>query len=152
MENAYHCLGKNGRLGIVLSNSIASVEKYDKARQWLLKKMRIVATFDLPAGAFADTGVNTTLLVAYKPSESELKKLQEQDYEIFVRNIRNIGYDVQTDKRVKSYREILRINENFDVEINEEGDKVVDEEFTQTIKDFKEWALTQEETLQKIFL
>lgn len=38
-----------------------------KAREWFMDKMRIVALFDLPANVFADTGVNTTLVIAYKP-------------------------------------------------------------------------------------
>jgi len=34
LENAYRLLDTNGRMGIVLSNSIASVDKYRKAREW----------------------------------------------------------------------------------------------------------------------
>ena len=77
LENAYRILNKGGRMGIIVSNSIASIDRWNKARQWLMEKMRIVALFDLPANVFADTGVNTTLIVAYKPKENELKKLQE---------------------------------------------------------------------------
>lgn len=49
LENAYRILKENGRLGIVLSNSIASIDTHEIARQWLMEKMRIVAIFDLPA-------------------------------------------------------------------------------------------------------
>ena len=73
-------------LPIVLSNSIASIDAHKKARQWLMDKMRIVALFDLPANVFAETGVNTTIIVAYKPKAEELQRLKEQNYDIFVRD------------------------------------------------------------------
>ena len=79
LENAYHILKENGRLGIVLSNSIASIDSHQIARKWLMDKMRIVALFDMPANVFAETGVNTTIIVAYKPKPVELKRLQEKD-------------------------------------------------------------------------
>ena len=67
LENAYRVLKENGRMGIVLSNSIASIDTHKIARKWLMDKMRIVAIFDLPANVFAETGVNTSIIVAYKP-------------------------------------------------------------------------------------
>ncbi len=153
LENAYRILKENGRLGIVLSNSIASIDRWEKARKWLIDKMRIVALFDLPANVFADTGVNTTLIVAYKPKPRELKRLKEQDYEVFVKDIRKVGYEVKTKKRVKYFESIYKIDEEtFEVVQDEEGRPVLDEEFTQTIKEFREWALTQEETLKDLFL
>lgn len=74
LENAYRILKENGRMGIVLSNSIASIDSHKIARKWLMDKMRIVAIFDLPANVFAETGVNTSIIVAYKPIDKELKK------------------------------------------------------------------------------
>ena len=64
LENAVHCLKDNGRLGIVLSNSIASINKWKNVREWLWNRMRLVALIDLPPNVFAETGVNTTLIVA----------------------------------------------------------------------------------------
>ena len=75
LENAYRILDENGRMGIVVSNSIAAIDRWDIARQWLIKKMRLVALFDLPANVFADTGVNTTLMVAYKPKGGLVKTI-----------------------------------------------------------------------------
>lgn len=153
LENGYRILDTNGRLGIVLSNSIASVDRWIEARKWLMKKMRIVALFDLPQGVFADTGVNTTLLVAYKPSDKELKRLNEEGYEIFVKDIKNVGYEVRTKNRTKYYNPIFQIDEdNFDIQIGEDGQAKIEEDFSKTIKDFKEWALGQEESLKKLFL
>lgn len=153
LENACRILDENGRLGIVLSNSIASIDVHKKARQWLIKNMRIVAIFDLPANSFAETGVNVSLIVAYKPSKKELEKLNMQGYQIFIKNIQNLGYEVKTNKRVKYFAPIYKINpQTFEIEIDDEGRAKLDEDFTQSAIEFKEWCKTQEDTLQKIFI
>lgn len=153
LENAYRILKDNGRLGIVLSNSIASIDSHRIARQWLMDKMRIVAMFDMPANVFAETGVNTTIIVAYKPSDEELERLKEQNYEIFVRDIQKVGYEVKTSKRVKFFSPIYKINyETFETEIDQDGNPVLDEDFTQTITDFHNWCVGQEKTLQDLFI
>lgn len=153
LENAYRILKENGRMGIVLSNSIASIDRWEEARKWLLDKMRIVALFDLPANVFADTGVNTTLIVAYKPTDEELKRLQKQNYEVFVKDIKKVGYEVKTKNRIKYFEPIYKINEQtFEVEQDKEGRPLLDEEFTETVQAFREWAKSQEETLQDLFI
>jgi type I restriction enzyme M protein len=153
LENAYRILNTNGRLGIVLSNSIASIDRWKKAREWLLDKMRVVATFDLPENVFADTGVNTTLVVAYKPTDEELQRLKKENYEIFSRDIKNVGYEIRTSKRVKFYNPVYKIDEeSFEVMIDENGRPLLDEDFTQIVKDFREWVMSQEETLKKLFM
>lgn len=153
LENAYRILKENGRMGIILSNSLASVDRWNDAREWLLKHMRIVALFDLPPDIFADTGVNTTIIVAYKPELKELQKLQNANYEIFVKDIKNIGYEVRTSKRIKYFNPVYRIDSNtFDIMVDEEGNPQLDEDFTETIKEFKKWCLGQEDELKKLFL
>ena len=153
LENAYRILKENGRMGIVLSNSIASIDTHKIARKWLMDKMRIVAIFDLPANVFAETGVNTTLIVAYKPNENDLAKLKEQNYQVFFRNIEKVGYEVKTSKRVKFFSPVYKINnETFEIEIDKDGKALLDEEFTETVADFKKWCLTQEKQLQDIFI
>jgi len=153
LENAYRILKENGRLGIVLSNSIASIDANKQARKWLMDKMRIVAIFDLPANVFAETGVNTTLIVAYKPAEKELAKLKEQNYQIFAKDIQKIGYEVKTKKRVKYFEPVYKINyETFEIAIDSNGCAVLDEEFTDTVKRFREWCNGQEKTLQDLFI
>lgn len=153
LENAYHILKENGRMGIVLSNSIASIDSHQIARQWLMEKMRIVALFDMPANVFAETGVNTTIIVAYKPKDVELERLKRKGYEIFVRDIHKVGYEVKTSKRVKYFAQTYKINyETFETEIDKEGNPVIDEDFTSAIADFKQWCLRQEKTLQDLFI
>ncbi len=153
LENAYHILKENGRMGIVLSNSIASIDSHKIARKWLMDKMRIVAIFDLPANVFAETGVNTSIIVAYKPSEKELLKLKQQNYKIFTRDIQKIGYEVKTSKRVKFFAPTYKIDyENFEIAIDTEGRALLDEDFSQTITDFKQWCMAQEKALQDVFI
>jgi len=152
LENAYRILDDGGRMGIVLSNSIATIPRWEKAREWLLNNMRIVATFDLPANTFADTGVNTTLIVAYKPKKKELEKLKEQDYEIFVRDIINVGYKVRTTKRLKKYVPIYKIDENtLEIAIDDNGNPLLKEDFTKTVNEFKDWINSQEKKLKDAF-
>lgn len=139
--------------GIVLSNSIASIDTHKIARKWLMDKMRIVAIFDLSANVFAETGVYTSIIVAYKPNEKELAKLKEQNYQVFFRGIEKVGYEVKTSKRVKFFSPDYKINyENFEIEIDKDGRALLDEEFSETIADFKKWCLSQEKQLQDIFI
>lgn len=153
LENAYRILGENGRMGIVLSNSIASIAEFEKAREWLLSKMRIVACFDMPANVFAETGVNTTVIIAYKPSDKELEKLQKQDYQIFMRCIDNVGYKVCTDDRIKRFEPIYkRDNVTFEILTDNESTPQLLEDFSETVSEFQEWCKQQEETLKDIFL
>lgn len=153
LENAYRILKENGRMGIVLSNSIASIDTHKIARKWLMDKMRIVAVFDLPANVFAETGVNTSIIVAYKPNEKELTKLKERNYQIFAKDIQKVGYEVKTSKRVKFFSPNYKINyDNFEIEIDKDGRALLDEEFTETIGEFKKWCLSQEKQLQDIFI
>lgn len=154
LENAYRILKPGGRMGIVVSNSIASIDRWEEARKWLLTKMRVVGLFDLPSNIFAETGVNTTIIVAYKPKDDkELAQLTESNYEIFVKDIQKIGYEVRTSNRVKYFKPVYKIDpQTFQIEINDQGESLLDEDFTPTIKEFREWCVSQEEYLKQIFL
>jgi type I restriction enzyme M protein len=153
LENAYRVLNENGRIGIILSNSLASVKKWEKARNWLLEKVRIVAIFDLPANIFADTGVNTTVLIAYKPSAKQIDELKKKDYSIFVKNIEKVGYEVKTIKRTKYFEKLYLIDKkDFSYQVDSEGNAIIDEDFTKTVAEFKKWCLSQEEELKSKFL
>jgi type I restriction enzyme M protein len=154
LENAVRILKPGGRLGIVLSNSIASIDRWQQAREWLLTQMRLVAIFDLPANVFAETGVNTTVIVAYKPeTPEELTQLQASKYKVFFRDIDRVGYEVRTSKRVKSFVNQFRTDPlTFEVVVDAEGNAVLDEEFTRTVEEFKLWCLGQEAALQAGFI
>jgi len=153
LENAYRCVKENGRFGIVLSNSIASINKWTRVREWLMQRVRMVAIFDLPANVFAETGVNTSILIAYKPKPAALRRLNESGYSIFVRDIHRVGYEKRTSKRNVFFNPIYQIDETtFEISVNHHGEPVLDEEFTETLAEFRQWSLGQEKTLQDIFL
>ena len=107
----------------------------------------------MPANVFAETGVNTTVIIAYKPTEKELAKLQQDDYQVYMRSIENVGYKVCTDDRVKRFEPIYKRDPvTFATLTDSESTPLLLEDFSDTIIEFKEWCLKQEETLQKIFL
>lgn len=153
LENAVHQLKEEGRFGIVLSNSIASINKWSQVRDWLAERMRIVAVFDLPANVFAETGVNTSIIIAYKPKPAALQRLNDNGYSIYARDIKRVGYEKRTSKRNVFFNPVYQIDEiSFDILVDEQGQPVLDEEFSEVLVEFRQWALAQEKTLQDKFL
>lgn len=153
LENAVRILKENGRMAIVLSNSIASIDAHKEARKWLCKNMRIVGIIDLPANIFAEAGVSPTIIIAYKPCKEELEKLNESNYQVFSKEIKNVGYEVKTKNKVKCFETQYKINPiTFEKEINNDGTAKLNEEFTDTISEFKQWCNLQEDILKKLFL
>ncbi|MFA5879217.1 MAG: N-6 DNA methylase [Candidatus Margulisiibacteriota bacterium] len=145
LENAYKCLEEGGRMGIVLSNSIASIKEWQNIRKWFIERMRIVATFDLPANTFGETGVATTIIIAYKPKQSE-KYLLDADYEVFVKEVVNIGYEVKTVKRSVHFAPQYIINEE-----TFEKTGHLNEDFSAMQQEFKEFLQRQEEEIKNAF-
>lgn len=153
LENAVRVLEENGRMAIVLSNSIASIDAHKEARKWLIENMRIVAIIDLPPNIFAEAGVAPTIIIAYKPKKKELEKLKRSNYQVFSREIKKVGYEVKTKNKVKCFETQYKLNPvTFEKEINADGTAKLDEEFTDTVVDFKQWCNKQEDDLKKIFL
>jgi type I restriction enzyme M protein len=153
LENAVRILDENGRMAIVLSNSIASIDAHREARKWLCENMRIVAIVDLPANIFAEAGVSPSIIIAYKASAEELEKLRQNNYQVFSKEIKKVGYEVKTKNKVKCFETQYKLNpETFEKEINPDGTPKLDEQFTETVQEFKQWCKKQEETLQQLFL
>lgn len=153
LENAVRVLRENGRMAIVLSNSIASIDAHKEARIWLCENMRIVAIIDLPPNIFAEAGVSPTIIFAYKPKQDELENLQKNNYQVFSKEIKKVGYEVKTKNKVKCFETQYKINPiTFEKEINSDGTPMLDEEFTETVVEFKQWCNMQEDTLKKLFL
>ena len=145
LENAFKILEKGGRMGIVLSNSIASISEWENVRKWLIERMRIVGLFDLPANTFGETGVATTVIIAYKPKDDEVHLL-DADYEVFIKEIESIGYEVKTVKRTITFKPHFVINE----ETFEHTSKL-DEDFTNMQEEFKEFLKRQEVEIKRAF-
>jgi type I restriction enzyme M protein len=104
LENAVRSTKRGGRFGIVLSNSIASNKTWCFIREWLLRTVRVVALFDLPANVFAETGVNTTLVVGYNPRLRTVEDLIREDYAVFTREISHVGYEKRTSNELEFAR------------------------------------------------
>ena len=144
LENAYRILKENGRLGIVLSNSIASIDSHRIARKWLVDKMRIVAIFDLPANVFAETGVNTSVIVAYKPSKQPVTP-----------DVIEMPASTQPRLALPEPKNIPQYKidySTFETMIDKYGNPILDEDFTQTVQDFRQWCIGQEQALQDLFI
>lgn len=153
LENAVRQIKEGGRFAIVLSNAIMSNNTWPFVRQWVMDKVRIVALFDLPENVFAETGVNTTILVGYKPSKEKLTQLIEDDYLVFTRDILNVGYKKKTAKRTVKFDNDYALDpDTFETITNDKGESVLNEDFTQIVKEFKEWCVNQELELKKLFL
>ena len=105
--------------------------------------MRVVATFDLPS-AFVDATVRTTLVIAYKPSARQLKKLQKDDYEFFTKRIEKLGYEVKTISGVKQPVNNYKRDEKFEYALGEDGERIIDSEFDEVYENFCDWAEKQE--------
>lgn len=118
-----------------------------------MHQVRIVALIDLPPNIFAETGVNTTIIVGYKPSKSELESLIKDDYSVFVREIANVGYTKKTVNRNVIFENDYKLNpKTFETIINSEtGENLLNEDFSEIISDFREWCLLQEDTLRTKF-
>lgn len=152
LENAVRVLKENGRMAIVLSNSIASIDSHKEARKWLCENMRIVAIIDLPPNIFAEAGVSPTIIFAYKPSKKDLAELKEKNYQVFSKEIKKVGYEVKTKNKVKCFETQYKLNpQTFEKEINPDGTAKLDEEFTETVAEFKQWCNMQEDTLKRLF-
>ena len=145
LENAYKLLEDGGRMGIVLSNSIASIKEWENVRAWLIERMRIVGLFDLPANTFGETGVATTVIIAYKPKFDE-RDILEKDYEVFIKEIQNIGYEVKTVKRTITFQPQFVINEE-----TFEHTSQLDEDFSSMQSEFIEFLKRQELEIKNAF-
>ncbi len=150
LENAVKILNEGGRMAIVLSNSIASIKEWEKVRAWFLSKMRVVATIDLPTGTFGETAVATTVLIAYKPkSDSQILR---EDYQVFPYEVRNIGYEVKTKKRLIMFEPRFIIDESsFTEALDSEGNKLLLEDFSDLQEKFATWVKFQESDLREAF-
>jgi type I restriction enzyme M protein len=153
LENAVRSLKTNGRFGIILSNSIASNKSFQFAREWLLENARVVAIIDLPENIFAETGVNTTIIIGYRPDDKDLTQLINDDYKIFCREVKKVGYVKKTSKRNVYFETQYTLDsETFETVTNQDGESVIDEDFASIISEFKDWCLFQENTLKTIFM
>ena len=135
IERCIQLLKHNGRLGIVLPDSILGSPGLGYIREWLIKNTRIVASLDLHADTFQPrNGTQTSVLFLQKKTpeqiDNEAKSGQMADYNIFMAMVERIGHDKRGNplfKRDKEGNEILVPDTDSIYALSEtaEGDKTV---------------------------
>ena len=151
LENAYKTLEQGGRMAIVLSNSIASIADWETVREWFISKMRIVALIDLPANTFGQTGVATTVIIAYKPRKNEQHILNE-DYCVFVKEIEHVGYTVkEKNKVIDMPPNYLIDNQTYEIIRDKNGNKIVLSDFPELVNEFGKWLKANKFVYKEIY-
>ena len=114
VERCLQFLKPKGRLSIVLPDSILSNPGLAYIRYWILKKTKLIASFDLPRVTFEPfVGAKTSVLFLQKKAEEEIRVEEESghpvDYEVFMSIADRVGHD----RRNKP--EYLRTNEGEEI-------------------------------------
>ena len=120
IERCLQFLKPNGRLAIVLPDSILGNPGLGHIRQWLLEKTRIVASVDLHADAFQPrNGTQTSVLILQKKTQEDINEERYArriaPYNIFMTMVEKVGHDRRGNtlfKRDKDGNEIWEPEEN----------------------------------------
>ena len=76
----------------------------------------------------------------------------KKDYKVFSREIKNTGYEVKTKDRIVTFQPTFLIDEEtFDLVRDDEGNKILLEDFNACVKDFRNWLKTREPELREAF-
>ena len=98
IERCTQFLKPNGRMGIVLPDSILGSPGLGYIREWIIQNHRIIASIDLPADTFQPrNGTQTSVLFLQKKDQKQKDKEQKSgqmaDYNIFMAVIDKVGHD-----------------------------------------------------------
>lgn len=125
IERCIGFLKPGGRMGIVLPDGDLNNRNTAFVRNWLEKRVQIVAVISVPSTAFdpyGAKGIKTSVLFVKKP----LKKLPD-NYPIFFSNLEYIGYDISNKPIYVTNEngEVLDTNGNvIDYKVNKNGEKI----------------------------
>lgn len=102
IERCLDLLKDGGKLGIVLPDSIFTNSSLQYVRDFILKRVKILAVISLPQHAFVPSGagVKSSLLFLEKTQENE-------DYSVFMSIAKRIGYDSRGEKDIDDLVNIL---------------------------------------------
>ena len=98
IERCLQFLKPNGRLAIVLPDSILGNPGLAHIRRWLLEKTRMVASVDLHADTFQPrNGTQTSVLILQKKTQEEINEERYArrivPYNIFMATVEKVGHD-----------------------------------------------------------
>ena len=97
-------------------------------------------------GVYYETG----RLFLFKKINNEITRF---DNSLSFPTILNVGYKKKTSKRTVKFDNDYALDpDTFETITNDEGESVLNEDFSQIIKEFKEWCVSQELDLKKKFL
>ena len=138
VEASLKFLKPGGLLAIVLPDSILNNPGLEFIRRWLLQRVKIVASVDLPKETFATSGgvPNPSVLVAQKMTRTE-RRLAESGasidpYQVFMAIPKPAGID----KRGNPI--YVRSPEGFDI-LNDLMEPVVDDDVSLVANSFADW-------------
>ncbi|MCH7568797.1 MAG: N-6 DNA methylase [Nanoarchaeota archaeon] len=97
IERCLDFLDENGKMAIVLPDGDLTNSTLEYVRNYIDKKVRIIAVVSLPPDTFAHSGagVKASVLFLQKLPEEKLKALKKKNYRIFTAVIEKIGYDIR---------------------------------------------------------
>lgn len=130
IERCTQFLAPDGRMGIVLPDSILGSPGLGYIREWLIRNHRIIASVDLHADTFQPrNGTQTSVLILQKKTQ-EQKNTEEKsgtmrDYNIFMAMIEKVGHDKRGNpifKRDQEGNEILVPDTNSVFVLDETGE------------------------------
>lgn len=130
IERCTQLLKPDGRMGIVLPDSILGSPGLGYIREWMIQNHRIIASIDLHVDTFQPrNGTQTSVLFLQKKTQAQKDKEEKSgamaDYNIFMAMVEKVGHDKRgnpTFKRDKEGNEILIPDNNSVLVLGETGD------------------------------
>jgi len=112
IERSLDFIKDGGRIGIVLPDGILTNPSQNEllARQLIIKRGKILAIISIPEFAFKPSGkggAKTSLVFLQKFSEEEMKKINQNDYEILMAVATHIGFDAVGNPDINDLPNIL---------------------------------------------
>lgn len=134
-----------GRIGIILPNGYLAnrSKKYRFFREWLLKNTRVVAICSFPRFTFKTSGADVSASIVYLEKRKEpIKTLSECDeYHIAIEMIENVGWNLGDKKAAPRFQ---RNAEDGSYIVDEQGEKVLDADFTSALSNIRASAAAQD--------
>jgi type I restriction enzyme M protein len=134
LERSINLLKEDGILVIILPSGYLNNQTRTYLRDYLLN-YRIIADISLPEGAFkgANTGVKTDILIIKKSSP-------HNDYKIFVSSPKKLGFNYKS----KKLEELFKVDKNGEYLLNNENEKILDNELDEVVKKFKKFCCEED--------
>ena len=95
IEACYYFLKPGGKMAIVLPDGILGNPNTESVRLWILQRFKLLASVDLPVETFLpQVGVQASLLFLQKKTDEEmLIPIEDEDYNVFMAIVENVGKD-----------------------------------------------------------